>query len=378
MDTIFEFGDPLGPAKVVHIYDHSSQLKAILVVDNVACGPAMGGVRMAPDVTTEEVLRLARAMTLKNAAADLPYGGGKAAILANPKLPATQKETLMRAFGVAIKDIIDYIPGPDMGTDEACMAWVQEETGRAIGLPAAIGGIPLDEVGATGYGLSVVADVASDFCDLDLIGATFVIQGAGSVGLHAASFLTARGAILIGATDSQGTLFNPDGIDINHLMKLKYLGKSVVDYADGQKLARDAIIDIPCDIWIPAARPDVIRSENVYRLKTKLVIQGANIPFTLKAEQICHERNILVIPDFISNAGGIICGAVEYSGGTQEIAFQAIEEKIRKNTNSMLEALVRSSNKLPRQIAIEMAEQRIRRATAYRSKRHGPGLQLIA
>ncbi|MEM9265577.1 MAG: Glu/Leu/Phe/Val dehydrogenase [Cyanobacteria bacterium P01_F01_bin.13] len=377
MDGIFEFGDSLGPAKVIHIYDHESGLKAIVVVDNVACGPAMGGVRMAPDVSTEEVFRLARAMTLKNAVADLPHGGGKAAILANPKVSAAQKETLMRAFGVAIKDMADYIPGPDMGTDEPCMAWVQEETGRAIGLPAAIGGIPLDEVGATGYGLSVVADVASDFCHIDLIGAKFVIQGAGSVGLHTAKFLTARGAVLIGATDSQGTVFNPDGIDITQLAKLKGKGKSVIDYVDGQKLARDAVVDIPCDIWIPAARPDVIRTDNVYRLRTKLIIQGANIPLTTKAEQICHDHNILVIPDFIANAGGVICGAVEYGGGTHEIAFQTIEEKIRKNTTVMLETVTRTG-KLPRQVAIEMAEQRIRRATAYRSKRHGPGLQLIA
>ena len=142
-------------------------------------------------------------------------------------------------------------------------------------------------------------------------------------------------------------------------------------------MARDAVIDIPCDIWIPAARPDVIRANNVDRLHTKLVLQGANIPFTNKAEQICHDRNILVIPDFIANAGGIICGAVEYSGGNQEIAFQTIEEKIGNNTTLLLETMTRTG-KLPRQIAIELAEQRIRRAAAYRSHHHGPGLQLIA
>lgn len=377
MKSIFEFGDSLGPDKIVHIYDHHSGLKAILVVDNVACGPAMGGVRMAPDVTTAEVFRLARAMTFKNAAANLPHGGGKAAILTNPKVPAAKKETLMRAFGAAVKEITSYIPGPDMGTDEACMAWVQQETGRAIGLPSAIGGIPLDEIGATGYGLSVAAEVASEFCSIDLSKAKFVIQGAGSVGLHTARFLAAKGALPIGVTDSQGTLFNAHGINIDQLIKLKHRGKSVLDYADGDKLSRDAVIDIPCDIWIPAARPDVIRADNVARLNTKLVIQGANIPFTAKAEQICHDRNILIIPDFIANAGGVICGAVEYGGGTKEIAFQTIEEKIRKNTALMLEN-VALTNKLPRQVAIEIAQQRIRRATAYRSQYHAAGLQLIA
>ena len=150
MEALWEFNDHLGPLKIIHLYNPSKGLKAIVVVDNVACGQAIGGVRMAPDVTTLEVVRLARAMTLKNAMAELPHGGGKAAILANPKIPLTQKEPLMRAFGDAIKDLMDYTPGPDMGTNEQCMAWVKAESGRAVGLPKGMGGIPLDEVGRRG------------------------------------------------------------------------------------------------------------------------------------------------------------------------------------------------------------------------------------
>ncbi len=267
MESIFQFSDHLGPAKIVHIYDPSTDLKAILVVDNIACGPAIGGVRMAPDVSTEEVFRLARAMTLKNAVAELPHGGGKSAILADPKLPLTDKEQLIRAFALAIKDITEYIPGPDMGTDEQCMTWVKDEIGRAIGLPSEIGGIPLDEIGATGFGLSVATEVASEFCDLDLEGARFVIQGFGSVGQHAARFLAAKGAILIGATDSQGTLFNPRGIDVSQLIELKNAFKSVINYPEWEKLYHhDVAIDIECDIWIPAARPDVVRADNAARL----------------------------------------------------------------------------------------------------------------
>ncbi|MGK7875163.1 MAG: Glu/Leu/Phe/Val dehydrogenase [Xenococcaceae cyanobacterium] len=377
MESIFQFSDHLGPAKIVHIYNLSNSLKAILVVDNVACGPAIGGVRMAPNVSTEEVFRLARAMTLKNAAAELPHGGGKSAILADPKIPLTDKEQLIRAFAFAIKDITEYIPGPDMGTDEECMAWVKDEIGRAIGLPSEIGGIPLDEIGATGFGLSIAVQVASEFCDLDLEGARFVIQGFGSVGKHAARFLAAKGAILIGATDSQGTLFNPRGIDVYQLIELKSALKSVIDYSEGEKLDRDAAIDIECDIWIPAARPDVVRADNAARLQAKLVVQGANIPFTAEAEQICHDRNILVVPDFIANAGGVICGAIEYSGGTQAIAFQTIEEKLRHNTALVLEKAVHTGM-LPRQVAIELAEQRIRKTMAYRNRLHVSSLQLTA
>ncbi len=364
-ESVFQFADELGPAKITHIYEPLPGLKAILVVDNVACGPAIGGIRMAPDVSTEEVFRLARSMTLKNAAAGLPHGGAKSAILADPKLPLSDKERLIRTFARAIKGITEYIPGPNMGTDERCMAWIEDEIGRAVGLPPEIGGIPLDRVGATGFGLGIATEVASQFCALDLEGARLVIQGFGSVGKHAARFLGAKGAVLVGAADSKGTLFNPKGIDVAKLIELKSALKSVIDYPEGDKLEREAAIDIECDIWIPAARPDVVRADNVDRLQTKLVVQGANIPFTIEAEQICHERNILVVPDFIANAGGVICGAVEYRGGTQVIAFGTIEEKIRHNTALVLKKAARTG-RLPRQVAVELAEQRIRTAMSYR------------
>jgi len=358
VDNIFRFADELGPAKIIHIYEPETDLKAIVVVDNIACGPAIGGVRMALDVTTEEVFRLARAMTLKNAAADLPHGGGKSAILADPKQPIANKECLIRAFARAIRNITEYIPGPDMGTDEQCMAWVKEEIGRAVGLSKIMGGIPLDEIGATGFGLSICAEVACQFCNLNLAGARVVIQGFGSVGKHAARFLTAKGAILIGAADSQGTIFNPGGIDVEELIKLKNSGKSVLDYSQGKKLDRDAVIDIECDIWIPAARPDVIHADNVDRLKTQLVVSGANIPFTEAAERICHEQNILLVPDFIANAGGVICAAVEYAGGNQATAFEAIAQKISRNTTIVLEQATQTGRQ-PRQVAVELAQQRV-------------------
>jgi glutamate dehydrogenase/leucine dehydrogenase len=364
-DESFRFADALGPRKIVQLYDPTVGLKAVLVVDNVACGPAIGGIRMAPDVTTEEAFRLARAMTFKNASAGLPHGGGKAVIVGDPKMPRAKKEQLIRAFACAIRDLVEYIPGPDMGTDERCMAWVKDEIGRAVGLPPEIGGIPLDEIGATGFGLSVCVEVACQRHEIDLQGARIVVQGFGSVGKHAARFLTARGAVLVGAGDSRGTLFNPKGIDVARLSELKTAGHSVIDYPDGEKLAIDAIIDLECEVWIPAARPDVIHKENVARLKTKLVVPGANIPITPEAEIFLHEHQVVVVPDFIANAGGVICAAVEYHGGTQSLAFQTIEEKIRANTTLVLEEAARQKI-LPRQAAVALAERRVRNAMAYR------------
>jgi len=135
MENIFDFADDLGPIKIVHIYDPQYGLKAIVAIDNVARGPSIGGIRMAPDVSAEEAFRLARAMTMKNSAANLPHGGGKSVIFGDPKIDISRKEPAIRAFPRAIRDLVEYIPGPDMGTDERCMAWIKDEIGRAVGLP---------------------------------------------------------------------------------------------------------------------------------------------------------------------------------------------------------------------------------------------------
>src|SRR6516164_2618720 len=177
MEEAFRFADELGPFKLVHIYRPSVDLKAVVAIDNIGCGPAIGGVRMAPDVSAEEAFRLARATTFKNAAAGLPHGGGKSVIFVDPKMPLSDKERLVRSFAAAIADLSDYIPGPDMGTDELAMGWIKDETGRAVGLPRELGGIPLDEIGATGLGLVSAIDVAAQHLGMPLQGARVVIQG---------------------------------------------------------------------------------------------------------------------------------------------------------------------------------------------------------
>jgi glutamate dehydrogenase (NAD(P)+) len=357
--------DELGPAKVIQVREPGLGLDAVLVVDNVACGPSIGGLRMAPDVSVDECLRLARAMTLKNAAAGLPHGGGKSILRGDPRMPSHEKERLIRAFAHALRREDDYIFGPDMGTDETCMAWIQDEIGRAVGLPPALGGIPLDELGATGWGIRHAAEVAASRCGLALRGARVAIQGFGAVGRHSARFLQECGAVLIAASDSTGTVHNKGGLDVGRLIALKTGGTSVVAYDDGEPLERDAILDVECDIWIPAARPDVVREDNVGRLKTRLVLQGANIPFTTGAEQRLHERGVLVVPDFIANAGGVICAAMEYRGATQAAAFAAIEEKIRANTTATLEAAA-TERVSPRRAAVDMATAQVKRAMTYR------------
>ena len=359
----FQFADELGPRQVVHLHDARHGLHAIVVVDNVACGPAIGGVRMAPDVGLAECFRLARAMTFKNAAASLPHGGGKAVIVGDPGMDAGGKERLMRAFARTIADLRDYIPGPDMGTDERCMAWVRDEIGRAVGLPPEIGGIPLDTIGATGFGLAEAVEVARRHVDMPLDGARVVVQGFGSVGRHAARFLVERGARLIAASDSTGAVHDPNGLDVEALVRVKAGGGRVIDHPGGEKLERDAVIGIACEIWIPAARPDVLREDNQHLLDARLVAQGANIAVTEAAERALHARGVLCLPDFIANAGGVICAAVEYRGGTRRQAFDTIRERIGENVEQVLSRSERDGV-LPRDAAVAMAGERVRRAMA--------------
>lgn len=369
----FAYSDELGPAKVLHLAGPLPGLRAIVVVDNVACGPAIGGTRMAADATLEECARLARAMTLKNAAAGLPHGGAKSVILADPNMPLAQKENILRAFGCAISDVRDYIPGPDMGTNEQCMAWVHDETGRAVGLPPEIGGIPLDEIGATGFGVAVAAEAAQDFCDVKLDGARVAVQGFGAVGQHAARFLGQKGAVLVAAADSRATVADAGGLDVEKLIAVKADRRSLADAGQGSVLDRDDIVGIDCDIWIPAARPDVITGQNVDTLKARLVVQGANIPVTKDAERALHGRGVISITDFIANAGGVICAAVEHRGGTGTQAFAEIEEKVRQNTRHVLEAS-KSEGVPPHKAAGNLAKARLHAAMSNRRWSRPAGL----
>ncbi|MFZ3170235.1 MAG: Glu/Leu/Phe/Val dehydrogenase [Candidatus Methanoperedens sp.] len=360
---IFEITDEIGPEKIIHLYEPRTKMKAIVVVDNVAAGPAIGGVRMAPDVTLDEVRRLARAMTYKNVMAGLPHGGGKSGIIADPK--TVNKEQVIRTFARCIKNVLEYIPGPDMGTDEASMAYVYDETSRAVGLPRELGGIPLDEIGATGYGVAECADVAKDYINLDLNGARVTIEGFGNVGKPAARFLAEKGAVLVGASDSKGTIYNSKGLNVEELIRIKGSTGSVINYKNAEVLKTTDLLLINTDILIPAARPDVINDANADVVDAKMIVEGANIPITESAEKLLHDRGILIVPDFVANAGGVITASVEYHGGTELIALDRTKSMVRKNTKELLDK-VYSDKTYPRETAVGIAKQRVMRAMKYR------------
>jgi glutamate dehydrogenase/leucine dehydrogenase len=274
---------------------------------------------------------------------------------------------IVRAFARAIRDLTDYIPGPDMGTDETCMAWVHDEIGRAVGLPEVLGGIPLDKLGATGFGLAIAAEAIAASGRLTLEGARVVVQGYGAVGRHAARFLAGRGALIVGVADLSGGVRADRGLELDKLDAWKAGGDRLADFPDGEPLTGNELVELECDIWIPAARPDVLTEENANRMHTRVVLEGANIPATAEAEGLLHERGVLVLPDFVANAGGVICASVEHRGGTATEAFALIDERIRANTTEVL-ARSEANGVSPRVAAEQMAQARLAEAQRYRCR----------
>lgn len=338
----------------------------MVAVDDVSLGPAIGGLRMTDEVSPAEVARLARAMTLKSAAARLPHGGAKAGIRTPGTLDPALREGVIRAFARGIRDLTDYIPGPDMGTDETAMAWIHDEIGRAVGLPATLGGIPLDTIGATAYGLRVCARALAEAGRLKLAGSRAAIQGFGAVGRHAARFLDEDGVVVVAVADRSATVFDPDGLDVAELAAFN-ARQPLAEYDGAKVLPREAVLTADCELLIPAAQPDVLRADNVDAVTAEVVLPGANIAATPAAEAALHERGVLCVPDFLANAGGLICAAVEHRGGARREAFAAIEDRIRANTLDLVDRMT-ATGALPRAAAEEMARARLAEAAGYRRR----------
>ncbi len=356
--------DEFGPEKIIEVYDASTGMRGFLVIDNTKRGPGKGGVRMHPDVNKEEVFRLARAMTLKTALADLPFGGAKGGIISDARnISKQEKEKIVRAYARALKPVVPslYVSAPDMNTGSEEMDWFAGEIGdkrACTGKSVAAGGIP-HEIGSTGYGVVECIKAAADYVGISLKGAGCALEGFGEVGTAAAKFLEGLGAKIVAVSDSKGAIHNENGIDVKKLIKIKRETGSVINYKDGRVIEKEKLFELDTDIIIPGARPDVINEKNMDKIKAKIVAEAANIPATEEAEKRLHERGILVLPDFLCNAGGVISSYVEYSGGRQEDVFPLIKEKIPKNTKLVLERS-RKDNITPREAALRIATERLK------------------
>lgn len=356
--------DEFGPDKIIEVYHPKTGMRGVVVIDNTALGPGKGGIRMTPTVSVDEVSKLARAMTWKCAMADLPFGGAKSGIIADSKkLSSQQKKDIIIAFSEAIKPVcpLHYVAAPDMYMAEEEMRIFVEANGSkksATGKPKDMGGIP-HELGSTGFGVYQAALVAANYLDMDIRKATFAVEGFGNVGMIAAKYLTEEGAKMVGASDSRGCLYNKNGIDYTKLAEIKEKEGSVISYKPGEVLPNKDIIKLNVDILIPAAVPNLIIASDINNIKAKLIVEGSNIPIAPAVEELLHKKDVLIIPDIVANAGGVISSYVEYIDGTPKQMFEMVRKKIKNNVQLVLKD-AESNGHSPRDVAMLIAKKRVR------------------
>ncbi|WP_232664090.1 Glu/Leu/Phe/Val family dehydrogenase [Pseudonocardia sp. TRM90224] len=377
MSDILALMDGWGPEKVVCVADHRTGMRGVLVLDNTSRGMGKGGTRMSPTLTVSEVARLARTMTWKWAAVDLFHGGAKAGILGDPQAP--NKEEILRSFARALANEVprEYVFGLDMGLSErdaAIMADELGERGAAVGLPRALGGMPYDELGVTGFGVAEAADAAAEHIGLGLAGARVAIQGFGAVGTAAARRFAELGATVVAVSTAAGAVHDPAGLDVEALLKLQAEAgdAAVVEY--GGTRPADELLHVECDVLVPAAREDVIGTDIAGATTARLVVEGANLPTTPEARAVLAARGVTVVPDFIANAGGVVAAAHSMTARNSPFVpdpgqiFTMISEKLRANAVSVLDE-ARRGHVTTHEAALRQAQERVRAAMQLRGQR---------
>ena len=311
---------------------------------NFARGPAKGGIRFHPGVTLDEVTALAFWMTWKCAVVDLPFGGGKGGVTCDPsKLSLAELERITRRYAAELVEVIGPdkdVPAPDVNTTPQMMAWImdtysmhvrQNTPGVVTGKPLEIGG-SRGRVEATGRGVSIVALDEMARLGIDPKGAKIVVQGFGNVGSIAAKMFADAGCKVIGISDVTGAYVNEKGLDIPGALAYSEEHHSLDGYRGGEKMSNMAMLEIPCDVLVPAALEKVLTIDNASKIQAKLIVEGANGPTTPEADHLFAKNGIVVIPDIVANAGGVTVSYFEWVQDRQGYFWKESEvnERLRE------------------------------------------------
>lgn len=311
------------------------------VQHNVNCGPAKGGIRYGPDVTLDEVKALAMWMTWKCAVVGIPFGGAKGGVICDPKnMSPSELERLTRRYATEISIIIgphSDIPAPDVNTNSQVMAWIMDTFSMHEGysIPAVVTGKPLSIGGsegrndATATGVLFVTRQGARRIGMPLRGARVSIQGYGNAGAIAARLFHNEGCKIVAVSDTHGGIYNESGLDPAAVLRHKQERGSVIGYPRAQRLGVQDVLEVPCDILVPAATEGVITAENADRVQALIVSEAANGPTTPEADQILFKKGTLVIPDILANAGGVTVSYFEWVQDLQSF-FWGVEEITQK------------------------------------------------
>ena len=349
---------------------------------NNARGPFKGGIRFHEEVDLDEVRALASLMTWKTALVDIPYGGGKGGITIDPRtLTKRELERLSRTFFRKISPVIGInrdIPAPDVNTNAQIMAWFMDEYSQTHGYsPAIVTGKPIELGGslgreaATGRGVSITVSETAMVFDVDLSSSSCVIQGFGNVGTYAAKFLTEMGAKIIGVSDVSGGLFDDSGLDIPALIDYAKENRVIKGFDGGKSISNEELLALECDFLIPAALGGVIHKMNADSLNCKFVIEAANGPTTPPGDEILWGKKIPVIPDILTNAGGVTVSYFEWVQNLQQFRWdeETVNEKLETKMISAFNEVNEMRNKKNvsfRTAAFMVAIERVAKAVALR------------
>ncbi len=329
---------------------------------NTARGPCKGGIRYSPRVTLDEVRALAMWMTWKCAVVKLPFGGAKGGVVCDPKQLSTgELERLTRRYTTEISILIGPdrdIPAPDLNTNPQIMAWIMDTYSMHQGhsVPAVVTGKPVEIGGsegrkdATGRGVMLVVREAAKLLGMSLIGARVAIQGYGNVGSAAARFLAAQGCRIIAVSDVKGGAYDPDGLDLSALNDYVRSHGTVFGFAT--PITNAELLELDCDILIPAAVENQITAANAHRIKARIVAEGANGPTTPEADRILNERGVFVIPDILANAGGVTVSYFEWVQDLQSFFWD--EEDINAKLEKVMVRAFREVVNLARSEGVDL------------------------
>ena len=324
---------------------HLEVLHGFRVQHSGARGPHKGGVRFRPDVDLDEVRALASLMTWKTALVNVPFGGAKGGVQCDPsQMSKGEKRELTRTYTRNIAHLLGVnrdVPAPDMGTDGQTMAWMMDAYGAINGYtPGIVTGKPINMGGsagrreATGRGVALVARDALPSIGLDPEGARVVIQGFGNVGSYAAQFLSEMGCTIVAVSDVSGAVQRPDGLDVERLQEHVAQQGSVQGLPGAWELPRDDVLFVECDVLVPAALGGVIHADNWERVDTKLIVEGANHPLTPYADHQLSASGVLVAPDILANAGGVMVSYFEWAQNIQQ--YRWTEAHVNRELETML------------------------------------------
>ncbi len=354
------------------------------VQHNASRGPTKGGIRFHPDVDVDETTALAMWMTWKCAVANIPYGGAKGSVKVDTKkLSRRELEKMTRRYTSEIGQMFGErsdIPAPDIGTNAQVMSWIMDTYSMQAGhtVPGVVTGKPIElggsegRVEATGRGVVVAAEEAAKSRGIDLNGAKVIVQGFGNVGATAAKLIQESGAVVVGVSDAVGGIYNANGLPIRELFT-RYQGREggLQEYKDAQAVSNRELLELPCDLLIPAAISAVIDEDNASRIQARLIVEGANGPVTPAADRILEDKGVFIVPDILANSGGVVVSYFEWVQDLQNFFWEENEvngrlTKIMRRSYEAVDAMAKAHKTDLRTAALIIGVKRVADATIRR------------